>query len=187
MYRWSNNRIGMFISKKIKKRRKTRCASPSLSILSCSRSPSNVSIETLPNSEGSLHNDGSIVLESYGAKKVPATLPSSTIEISGDCNSGNTHSNISKVRRSKRHDKHYIALGESIKNFPVTRQHCLYEEANPIVAYFIDATLYPIPENGAGVCRAKYTTVYPYREPDIWSVDESNDRPHHRRSSVVYS
>jgi hypothetical protein len=175
----------MFISK-IKKKRKSRCSSPSVSLSSCSRSPSNISIERLPYSEGSLHDDGSVVFESYGAK-VPATLPSSTIDISGDCNSGNAHSNVSKVRRSKRHDKHYIALGESIKNFPVVRHHCLFEEANPIVAYFIDATLYPIPENGAGVCRAKYTTVYPYREPDIWSVDQSNDRPHHRRSSVVYS
>jgi hypothetical protein len=179
----NNNRIGMFISK-IKKSRKSKCKSNSAS-LSYSRESSNISIERLPYPEGSLH-DGSFVFESNRAK-VPATLQSSTTEISGDSNSSNTHSSSTKVYRSKRHEKHYVSFGKSIKNFPVARHHCLFEETNPIVAYFSDATLYPIPENGAGVCRAKYTTVYPYREPDIWSIDLNNDRPHHRRSSIVYS
>jgi hypothetical protein len=85
------------------------------------------------------------------------------------------------AHRRKRYQVRRITSGTSIKNIPVTRYHCLFDEENPIVAFFSDATLYSIPEHGAGLCRAKFSTVYPFREPDVWSVELSNDYPHHRQ------
>ena len=180
MYRLKHNRVGIFLSK-MKNHRKSRYAARSPS-LSHSRAPSNIGIESVPYSL----SDDSFVSESSGAK-VPATIQSSTTEVVVDVCISNARTRSRKVRRSKCHEKRYVASGESIKEFPVSRKHCLFDEANPIVAYFSDATLYSIPEDGAGLCRAKYFTVYPYKDPDIWSDDQSNNRPHHRRSSIVYS
>ena len=108
-------------------------------------------------------------------RRVPSIIQSSSSKTvrSRCCRKARARSR--KLHRSKNYQHRHVTLGESFKNFPVVRYHCLFDKAHPIVAYFSDATLYSIPEHGAGLCRAKYSTLYPCREPDVWSVEESNE------------
>ena len=178
MYRVRNNRVGIFISK-VKKYRRSRSTTSSAS-LSCS---SNISIESVPYSE-SLSYDTPF-MQSIGVK-VPATIQAATSGTVRHRCSRNRRVKSIKLHRFKCYQDRRVALSDnSIISFPRNRYHCLFDEENPIVAYFSDATLYSIPEHGAGLCHAKYSTIYPCREPDVWSVVQSNDRPHHRRSYYV--
>jgi hypothetical protein len=177
MYRVRNKPVGKFISK-IKKYRRSRGAVSSTS-LSYSRA-SNLSIESVPYSDN-LAYVAPFLDDSNGAN-VQATIQSATAgTVGGEC-SRKSRANSSKLRRPKCYKDRRVPLGEFIKNFPSTRYHCLFDEENQVVAYFSDATLYSIPEHGAGLCFAKFSTAYPNRKPDEWSVEHSNDRPHHRRS-----
>lgn len=164
---------------KVKKYRRSKSATTSFV------SSSNVSIESAPYSE-SVSYDPPFRVEGIGVK-IPTTIPSTTSEILGRRCRRNRRAGTRRSHKSKCHPYCRITLGESIKMFPLTRYHCVFDEERPTVAYFSDATLYSIPEHGAGLCRAEYSTVYPCTEPDVWSVEQSNDRPHHRRSSVVLS
>jgi hypothetical protein len=179
--RMNMNRFRGFISK-IKKRRRPRHTVPTVQIL-------NIGIESAVFAEClSQSNDAAIstTFDSIGVK-FPATIhPSMNVPASNEAEAAIDKPKTIKNRSSKICLKYYTTHGESMKNFPVSRQHCLFDESNPGIAYFLDATLYSIPEHGAGICQMRYATVYQHGAADIWSVNQSNDRPHHRRSSIVY-
>ena len=170
MNRVRNNRFAIFISK-VKKYRRSR-GSTSAASIPFSRT-SNIDIESAPFSE-TLSFEAPSFCESTQAK-VPSIIQSSSSKTVGSRCCRKARARSRKLHRSKNYQHRHVTLGESFKNFPVVRYHCLFDKAHPIVAYFSDATLYSIPEHGAGLCRAKYSTLYPCREPYVWSVEESNE------------
>jgi hypothetical protein len=180
------NRFGVMFSK-MKQRRSRRDAPLGSMHL---ETFTNISIDSVPFSDNkNLTKDDPNCYDKFGEKVQATTIQVSTTESPLPIEGNKPIITLHKPRRKQRiafRQEYYVTLGEAIKSFRCTRQHLLYDEINPYVAYYMDATLYPIPEHGAGLCYMKYTTVYEHGESDVWSIDESNDRPHHRRSTLVY-
>ena len=102
------------------------------------------------------------------------------------------YSNMGSIRlkkqRKKRRKTWHISTKKKMAVYrPRTTFHHISGGKRFSSDFYAESTLYTIPEHGAGLCHMRYVTKRVLGGKTVWSIYESNYRPHHRRADVVLS
>jgi hypothetical protein len=131
----------------------------------------------------------STVILSFTKKCTVSNHHVSTTELLPTAQGYSNHASVRlKKQRKKRRKQWHISTKRKTTTYrPKVSYHHVRGGDDIPLDFYMESTLYTIPEHGAGLCHMRYVTKNALGAKKAWSIHEQNSRPHHRRSTVVLS